>query len=142
MSGEGVFAAAKCIRPYLEELLGSDAPTVDEELAHLLNSGGRDESVARQLRALLEERPETSMFLDAVLDDAPDFRPPQHQPVVLKAVKADGFNPLAGNHTPTSAKRYRCPVGDDYKWWSPGVGTPVPECPTHHTTLVTGLPRS
>lgn len=131
MQDDGVFAAARGVRGYLTELVGPDAETLDAELANILNGGERNDESAAQLRSLLSERPETRMFLDVVLDDVPYFRP--HTIKGLDPVR--GFDPLPGDHSPPSAMRFRCPVGDDFDWWSPGVGAPVPKCGTHDVAL-------
>jgi hypothetical protein len=106
---------------------------VDGRLAALLN-GDRGPDTEAELRAVFGEHPATAMFLDAVLDDAPLFRPPQ---VVEQQVRAaghgpqrgTGYGPLAGDRVPPGAERYCCPSGD-FEWFRPGVSTPVPVCPT------------
>jgi hypothetical protein len=134
MDTGGVLAAARGIRPYLVELVGpADAMGVDAEIAGLLAIDDDLTGRAQQLREVLERRVETRMFLQAVLDDAPDFRPPQWQDTVLKG---EGYAGLAGDHGPVSAPLYRCPEKDDYDWRRPAVGTPVPVCPTHQVALV------
>lgn len=127
---EGVYEAARCIRPYLPTLAPEDHDSVDAELAALLNDPQQADTETR-LVALLEQRPATAMFMDAVLDDAPEYRPPQ---VVEEVLFAGGYSPPPGQHKPPPALKYCCPH-DDYKWFIPRVGTPVPSCPTHHVAL-------
>jgi hypothetical protein len=75
---KGLWEAARSVRPFLGEMLTDEqAANVDAELARLLERAGRGEDVEAPLRAVLEHQPATSVFLDMVLDDAPDFRPPQ-----------------------------------------------------------------
>ncbi len=130
----GVLAAARGIRPYLVELVGPrDAVGLDAEVAGLLTAGGDPAATAHQLSEVLRRRVETRMFLAAVLDDAPDHRPPQWRHFAIR--NAD-FSGLAGDQGAVGAPLFRCPVGNDYDWRRPGVATPVPECPTHQVRLV------
>ena len=130
----GVMAAARAIRPYLMELVGpGDSVGLDAELANLLADRGDPTAAGQQLSAVLDRRVETRMFLAAILDDAPDYRPPEWQAAALKGV---GFDDLAGDHHPVGAPLFRCPEGNDFDWRRPGVGTPVAMCPTHRVVLV------
>lgn len=103
---------------------------MDAELADLLN-GERGPDTEDRLRAVLEQYPTTAMFLDAVLDDEPLFRPPQ---IDKQQLRDASYSPLPGQHRPPAANKYCCPQGD-CEWFSPRVGTPVPSCPTHHVAL-------
>jgi hypothetical protein len=130
----GVLAAARGIRPYLDELVGAgDAAGLDAEVAEMLTEGRDPTTAAQQLSEVLRGRVETRMFLAAVLDDAPDYRPPQWQDAELKGA---GFSGMAGDQGGVIAPLFRCPKGNDYDWRRPGVGTPVPVCPTHLVVLV------
>lgn len=103
---------------------------MDARLALVLNGDlGPDAEV--RLRGVFASDPVLEMFLDAVLDDAPWFRPPR---VVDQQVRAAGYGPLAGDLVPPAADLFCCPRGD-VEWFSPGVGTPVPECASHHLRL-------
>jgi hypothetical protein len=84
-----------------------------------------------ELQALLASHEGTAAYLDAVLEDAPGFRPPQLQ---LGPLRAD-YSGLPGESLPVEADRYVCPVLNDYVWYRPSVGVPVPECPTHRVPL-------
>jgi hypothetical protein len=132
MGPEGVFAAARSVRWYLPDLVGPDADRVDGELSGLLAERW-DEEVGARLRGLMESTEGTSAFLEAVLDDAPDFRPPQ---VRSGAFKGAAYSGLAGDIGAVNAPMYRCPVGNDYDWWRPAAGTPIPMCSTHRVVLV------
>jgi hypothetical protein len=132
MDSEGVFAAARSVRWYLPDLVGPDADRVDGALAELLAERWNDEGETR-LRGVLQSSEGTSAFLEAVLDDAPHFRPPQVRP---GAFKGGGYSSLPGNIGAVDAPMYRCPVGNDYDWWRQAVGTPIPVCPTHGRVLV------
>lgn len=75
---EGVLEAARAVRPYLAEFMDSAvAAEVDAELAGLLATAAGGEDVEGRLRAVLEADEATGVFLERVLEDAPDFRPPQ-----------------------------------------------------------------
>jgi hypothetical protein len=128
---EGVFAAARRVRPYLSELVGPDARDFDAQLARVLNEERPGLDSERRVRELLGRRLETSMFLEAVLDDEPFFRPPKWRTDELKAA---GYAPPPGSHRPPPADLFRCPRGD-FEFLRPDVGSPVPECPSHHGAL-------
>ena len=129
---EGLLAAARGIRWFLPELVGPAAECVDAELAKLLTKAAESEDIEVRLREVLEHRQETSAFLYAVLDDAPDYRPPQARPATLKV---GGYEPLPSQAGPIDVSKYRCPQGD-FDWYRQAVGIPIPVCPTHHCVLV------
>jgi len=130
MTDVGVRAAARSVRQFLPELVGPEAEQLEAEIAGLLvEPGGED-----RLRRLLEQREGTRAFLGAVLDDAPEFRPPQARPSTKK--DASGYNPLPGRVGSLRAPKFRCPVGDDYDWWRLSQTDSVPKCPTHGCELV------
>lgn len=139
---DGIIEAGRAIRPYLQELVGSKvAPELDGRIAALLSAAGADE-VPGSLRALLGEREETAAFLEAVLADAPQFRPPQVRRAdargwALRDMTV-GFEAPAGDIQPVGhAARFVCPHGD-FAWYRPALGTPLPPCPTHGPGLIRG----
>src|SRR6266513_2274731 len=110
-SDDGVLAAARAIRPYLAELVGPDSAMLDQQIADLLNDPPDDVEAADQLRVLLEVGEDTRWFLAEVLRDAPDYRPPYHQPRYLRGPGGTGLP--AGDLGPVlHAGTYRCPQGD------------------------------
>jgi hypothetical protein len=126
-----VRAAARAVRQFLPDLVGpEEAGAADAEIAGLLNrpEGGRES--LEQLREMLESQEGTAAFLDAVLDDAPHFRPPQVRP---GAMRSFGYTGLPGIPGPVGGM-YSCPEGD-YDWWQLGDEQP-PLCPTHGCVLV------
>jgi hypothetical protein len=129
---EGVLEAGRAVRTYLEELVGrGDARALDERIADLLASDARGHNVTSGLRELLAEH--VSDFLEAVLEDKPEFRPPRVQPEFMSTHRI--FQPLPGDVDPVlHAGKYVCPHGD-YVWYRPYVGTPIPPCPTHGPVL-------
>jgi hypothetical protein len=128
---DGVLEAGRAIRPYLVQLVGEkSAPTLDAEISGMLCEAARGIDVGGRLRALLDRRRETELFLEEVLNDAPRFRPPDMQPAFASPTRR-AFELLAGDVGPIlHAGRYACP-GGDYVWYRPSVGAPVPDCPDH-----------
>ena len=131
---EGVLEAARAIRPYLDRLVESAdaAAELDRQLADELGQVSDPSASARRLRILLEQHEDTAWFLDRVLADAPEHRPPYHQPGYLTR---GGTASPAGDAMPIAAVRYNCPVCGDYVWYRPDVGTPVPRCETDDVLL-------
>ncbi|MCZ4587711.1 hypothetical protein O4328_29155 [Rhodococcus opacus] len=127
---EGIWEAARSVRPYLVELVGpAVALAVDAELSELLTCTTGDEDIEHRLREVLDAREGTSVFLERVLDDLPVFRPPR-----VVAAETTRFGGLPGQPLPVPADKFRCPQGD-YVWYRPEVGVPVPQCPTHGSPL-------
>jgi len=129
---DGVLEAARAIRPYLKDLVDDPAVAadLDRRIAEQLTDQGDQMATASTLKALLEEEEDTIWFLNRVLTDKPQYRPPYHQP----AYQRDIVSP-AGDPGPVEADRYSCPCGD-YVWYRPDIGTPVPDCPDHHIPLM------
>jgi hypothetical protein len=126
---EPVVEVSRVIRPFLRELVGQAyADELDRRIASILN-GWSSENTTIELRAALESHEATRYFMEEVLEDAPDFRPPQFQPLILR-----GYQPLPGEQQPTHTGKFACPQSD-YIWYRPSVGTPIPVCPTHGVTL-------
>jgi hypothetical protein len=131
---EGVLEAARAVRPYLTDLVDSPdaAAELDQHLADELGQVSDSSASARRLRILLEQHEDTAWFLDSVLADAPDHRPPYHQPGYRTR---GGIASPAGDVMHIAAARYNCPVCGNYVWYRPDVGTPVPRCPTDDVLL-------
>lgn len=131
---EGVLEAARAIRPYLTDLIGSPdaAAKLDRQLADELGQVSDPSASARRLRTLLEQHEDTAWFLGSVLADAPDHRPPYHQPGHL--TRGGMASPL-GDAMPIAAVRYNCPACGNYVWYRPDVGTSVPRCRTDDVLL-------
>jgi hypothetical protein len=129
-----VLEAAREIRPFLTDLVGSEAAgPLDDQLAELLGAAQAAQDTVAGLRALLRSDQATSAFLDDVLDDAPEYRPTRWQ---RRAPTRGIFETLPGDLLPMHAGKYGCPTGSDYTWYRPDVGVPVPDCPTHQVVLV------
>jgi hypothetical protein len=135
---EGVLEAARAIRWYLADLVGPAAEEVDRQLAEALAvTAGGGEDVEVRLRSLLNSYEGTRVFLEAVLEDAPEYRPPQVRPVFQRGL---GYSPLPGEQGPIDADKFCCTYAD-YVWYRQGVGVPIPECDTHHVALVPCKPE-
>jgi hypothetical protein len=129
----GLLEAARAIRPYLAELVGPAAASYDGQIAELLASASSGRDVTDQLRTLLNGNEATSSYVDAVLADAPRYRPPAVQPSRLRDQHYQG---LPGDVGPIMhAGEYRCPQGD-YVWYRPASGVAIESCPTHGPGLV------
>jgi hypothetical protein len=130
---EGVLEAARAIRPYLDRLVESPdaAAELDRQLAGELGQVSDPSAAARRLRSLLKQHEDTAWFLDTVLADAPDHRPPYHQP----GYRTRGTASPLGDAMPIAAARYNCPVCGNYVWYRPDIGTPVPCCKTDDVLL-------
>ena len=128
---DGVLEAARAIRPYLNDLVGPAlAATIDDRIAEEINGAAGPAETVSRLRALMEEHDDTSWFLTRVLADQSLHRPPYHQQVRLRGVVSPAGDPYL-----VEADRFACPRGD-YAWYRPEVGAPVPDCPTHHLSLI------
>lgn len=123
---EGVVEAARAVRPYLEEFVGSKtAGEVDDQLSDLLARATDGDDVEYPLREILTAHESTDVFLERVLGDAPDYRPPR---VIAEITR--GYQPLPGGPGPVAAEKFVCPFGD-YVWYRPEVGAALRPCPTH-----------
>lgn len=120
---------ACAVRPYLAELVGPSAERIDRELGELLNGGAGDEAIL----VVFEAHDELTAFYEAVMDDAPVYRPPKVRAVQLR--EGTSFSPVPGDPVPVPPDRFQCPAGD-YIWFRPSVGVALPRCPTHDIPVV------
>jgi len=135
-ASDGILEAARAIRPYLDGLVGPAADELDNDIAALLTRARRGEEVSASLRELMDSRPATRLFLMEVFHDRPYYRPPQIQPDYRTSRSGTpGSHATAGEPEPVRADRYTCP-DEDYVWYRPAIGTPIPVCPTHKTSLI------
>jgi hypothetical protein len=112
---EDVLECARSIRPYLPELAGAEAETIDRQLADLLAQAKAGESVDAQILELLTSRPKTRNW-------AAEFLAPKQV--------SKGFEQLPGSSDAVSAPKFVCPQGD-YVWYQRSIGIPIPVCPSH-----------
>ena len=109
MDETGILEAARAVRPYLSELVGPAAGQLDTRIAALLNESATGAADPDALRVLLDAEAATRIFLQAVLDDAPYFRPPE----VQFDVRRTGYQKPPGKmNTVLHLGKYICPGGD------------------------------
>ena len=112
---EEVLECARSIRPFLPELLGTEAEPFDRQLAELLAQANPGQQVDDQILELLKSHAKTRQW-------AAEFLSPKEV--------TRGFDRLPGNMGSVSAQKYVCPQGD-YVWYRRSVGIPIPICPSH-----------
>lgn len=112
---EALLECARSIRPFLPELFGAEAETVDRQFADLLAQAKVGELVDTKILELLKSHPKTRNW-------AAEFLAPKQVP--------KGFERLPGSSSAVSAQKYVCPQGD-YVWYQRSVGVPIPTCPSH-----------
>jgi hypothetical protein len=118
-----ILDAARSIRPYLNELIGTpDAEAIDPQLAELLAQATAGQAVENRILELLAQQDATREWLARFLQD---IQQPEH---------LRGFSPLPGQPSIVSAAKFVCPQGD-YTWHRPRVGVEPPPCPTHQISL-------
>jgi hypothetical protein len=127
MDEQGIVGAARAVRPYLPELVGPAAAELDGKVARLLNGGPEGVPDPVALPHLLDATAATHVFLQAVLADAPHYRPPAVQLDTRRA----GYQEPPGELNPVlHLGIYVCPPGD-LTWYRLSSAASVPPCPTH-----------
>jgi hypothetical protein len=116
---EDVLEGARTIRPFLSNLLQTEAEPVDQQLAHLLGQAKAGLQVDQQILEILESHPKTCRWIDEFLSSEQVSK---------------GYQPSPGKPGVVSTPKYVCPEGD-YIWFQRSAGTPVPSCPTHNCQL-------
>jgi hypothetical protein len=101
-----ILEAAAAIRPYLLQLVGANAQTLEEELVNLLSAARRGEEVDDRILANLQLYRATAEWTANFFDTG---RPPEIAELTEK--------------------------GYDFVWYRRAAGQPLPECPTHHVPL-------
>lgn len=125
MTPEDIFETARTIRPYLPDLIGSEAETVDNTLVDLLTKADAGNPVDNLILELLAER-------DATRKWAREFLQDKVPPPVTRS-----YNPLAGSVSQINADTFVCKMdGCDYVWYRPKQGIEPPNCPKHEIQLV------
>lgn len=82
---DSLLQAARVIRPFLAQLVGpGPAADLDRRIADLLEQARLGQDPSDELRAVLQSNRTTWKFTQKVIDDAPDFRPPDRQPHHLR----------------------------------------------------------
>lgn len=122
---EDVLEAARVIRPYLPNLLGAEAETVDRALSELLARAESGEAVDNSILELLAERDATREWANQYLKD-------KMPPPVMRS-----FDPLAGSVSVIDANTFVCEVpGCPRIWYRPKAGIEPPPCQEHQISLV------
>ena len=116
---EDVLEGARTIRPFLPDLLGTEAEPVDQQLAELLGQAKAGQQDDQQILEILTSHPKTRSWIA-------EFLSPEQA--------SKGYQSLPGKPSAVSAPKYVCPEGD-YTWFQRSAGTPVPSCPTHNCQL-------
>ena len=141
-TNEGVWETTFCVRPFLKYLLPdrAEAAHVDKKLADLLRARRTRRRGSRAAACSARRARGNECVLQLVLDD-PKLRPPisgccraLRGSTWLSSGAVSAYSALAGIEQPLSAPKFRCPRGD-YVWYRPGVGVPIPRCPTHDCAL-------
>jgi len=117
---EDVLECARSIRPFLPDLLGSEAENFDRQLADLLALSKTRTPVNTKILELLTSHPKTRQWAAEFLASQP----------TSKGANSRGYERLPGSSDAVSAPKYACPQGD-YVWYRRSVGIPIPVCPTH-----------
>ena len=124
-SPNDISEAARIIRLYLPDLLGTEAETVDRALANLLNNSPAGESIDNQILELLAERDATREWTRQFLSD-------KVPPPVMRS-----YDPLAGSPSVIGANAFICQVpGCTRVWYRPQAGIEPPNCQEHKIPLV------
>ena len=124
-SSEDILEAARVIRLYLRDLLGSEAESVEKTLANLLEESSSNEGIDNQILELLAEN-------DATREWTREFLSDKIPPPVTRS-----YNPLAGSQSVVDANTFVCQVpGCPMVWYRPKAGIEPPECKDHKVPLV------
>lgn len=130
-TAEDILEAARVIQPYLPDLLGAEAATVDQALATLLDKAAAGESVENPILELLAKRDATRQWAQQFLRD-------KTPPPVMRS-----YDPLAGSQSVINANTFVCEVPDCPRiWHRPKFGMAPPPCPEHAIPLVPAQSQS
>lgn len=122
---EDIVEAARVIRLYLPDLLGTESETVDQALADLQTRAAAGESIDNPILELLAERDATREWTRQFLSD-------KIPPPVMRS-----YDPLAGSPSVIDATTYVCQVpGCPRVWYRPKAGFEPPLCQEHKVPLV------
>lgn len=126
MEEDDVRLAVQAIRPYLPELVGSEAPHLKRELDGLLSKADAGEPIKRPALTLLRKRRSTREWADRLLAT----------PVELRL-----FAPIPGSLQQVRVPRYVCPkIGCTTVWFRFSASEKVPDCEQHRIRLVVAPP--
>lgn len=124
-NSEDVLEAARIIRLYIPDLLGTESATVDQALADLLTQAASCESIDNQILELLAERDATREWTRQFLSD-------KVPPPITRS-----YDPLAGSTSVVDANTFVCQVpGCLMVWYRPKAGIEPPNCQEHKIPFV------
>ena len=132
-----VIEAGRAIRPFIGELIAdpAEAAALDRDLASALTLADASAAAAEVLTLLTGSQPAAEWLIDfEKLGYPPAFRP---------ALGVRGGFLLNGDGELLRARRFRCPVGNDYTWYRRTAAQPIAFCPNDKVRLVPdpdGLP--
>jgi hypothetical protein len=130
-SSEDVLEAARVVRLYLSDLLGSEAETVDRALGELLAKAESGETIDNQILELLAQRDATRKWTRQFLIDK----------MPLPVMRS--YDPLAGSPSVIDANTFVCQVpGCPRIWYRPKAGIDPPLCQEHKQPLVPAQPKT
>jgi hypothetical protein len=128
-----VHRCAHEMRPYLNELLGSDAPVVDDALADLIKRADADEKVDNLMLEVFGRHKATREWARRYLQGDEDPAD------IMKDLRQYIPPPGGSLPVPASGSKYRCPKGD-FQWAQQFLGQSPPLCPTHKVPLDLEVP--
>jgi hypothetical protein len=131
-----VLEAGRTIRPFLDELAiePEEIAALDHDLAEALMEPDAGSAATSVFKLLTARRPTAEWLLDfAELGLPPELD--AGYPV------RGGGSALAGDGEVVRARRFHCPVGDDFSWYRRSMAQAIPSCRTHGIRLVPDPPR-
>ena len=132
-----VIEAGRAIRPFISELIAdpAEAAALDRDLASAVTLANASAAAAKVFKLLTANQPAAEWLIDFdTLGYPPAFRP---APDVRGGFLLDGDGELV------RARRFRCPVKNDYTWYRRTASQPIAFCPNDKVRLVPdpdGLP--
>jgi hypothetical protein len=126
---DGLFAAARAVRPFLADLVPQEAAIVDRELASTLLSNDPDDVRLDRIQSVFASHDSLIDWIGQFL--AADSTPPE----VIEIVTRGDYRGLAGDPGPLPGTRFVCPNGD-YEFHVLRRGQVIRPCPTCGLSLV------
>jgi hypothetical protein len=133
---DAVMSAAREIRPFLNDLVGARAKSVDAALASILMSRDDDMSRVEALSGVFADSSELTDWIGQYVYN--EMIPPEVVGRVSRGAGpgSGGYAGLPGDPAPVPGTRFTCPDGRDYTRYLLRSGETLESCPTHHCALV------
>lgn len=128
-----LFAAARAVRPFLEDLVPQEAAAVDRELAAALLSSDPDDARLDGIQSVFAGHQSLTDWIAQFL--AANSTPPEVVEVVTRLAAGAAYQNLAGDPAPQPGTRFVCPNGD-YVRHVLRRGQTIKPCPTCGLSLV------